>query len=70
MVGVRRLLPVDYTRPAGWVLFFALLIAASVPTYYLFERPTQNILRQWLLQKRECNIRERSGRMPVMRSLP
>jgi peptidoglycan/LPS O-acetylase OafA/YrhL len=41
-VGV---ISIDFYQPAAWVLFMGLVIAASVPTYYLFERPIQRRIR-------------------------
>jgi peptidoglycan/LPS O-acetylase OafA/YrhL len=45
-IGLLRL---DYTRPAAWALFFVLLLAVSVPTYYYFEFPVQTYFRRKLL---------------------
>lgn len=40
---------IDYAQPAAWWLFFAFLLLISVPSYYLFERPVQVVLRNALL---------------------
>lgn len=39
---------IDYSAPGALVMFLALLIAISVPTYYLFEKGAQAYLRQTL----------------------
>lgn len=43
------LLVIDFTSPAAWLAFFALLLAVSIPTYYGFECSMQRWLRGRLL---------------------
>jgi peptidoglycan/LPS O-acetylase OafA/YrhL len=43
------LVRIDYHTRSAFLMFFALLIAVSVPIYYWFERPVQNYLRRSML---------------------
>lgn len=40
---------IDFMNPIVFLLFFGLVLAASIPTYYRFERPMQRLCRRWLL---------------------
>jgi peptidoglycan/LPS O-acetylase OafA/YrhL len=47
------LVHIDYHTRSVFLMFFALLIAVSVPIYYWFERPAQNYLRRSMLPARK-----------------
>ena len=40
---------IDFASPEVWLLFFSLLLICSIPTYYVFERPMQQLLRRRML---------------------
>jgi peptidoglycan/LPS O-acetylase OafA/YrhL len=42
------LISIDYNATSAFIMFFVLLIAISIPTYYFFEMKAQNYLRKTL----------------------
>jgi peptidoglycan/LPS O-acetylase OafA/YrhL len=52
----------DFTSPLVWLLFFGLVLAASIATYYGFERPMQRLSQCYLLPHTESKKNPELGR--------
>jgi peptidoglycan/LPS O-acetylase OafA/YrhL len=54
---------ITYNDPFMIILFLAIVIGISIPTYYLFERPAQSFLRDRFISRAAAVRRRQAGQM-------